>query len=148
MNVGMNVAADSIGRTLARLGQLTSHAPHTEVETSRENIARIVAESADPLSVEDIAGVTGLHANTIRTHLDVLRAAGRVERSREDSQGRGRPKWLYSAPDADDPYSRFAAELTSALSAARDEAQADEVAQRWRSADSVTEEPAAPPTKR
>ncbi len=74
MNVGMNVAAESIGRTLARLGQLTSHAPHTELETSRENIAGIVAESADPLSVEDIAGVTGLHANTIRTHLDVLRA--------------------------------------------------------------------------
>ncbi len=144
MNVGMNVAADSIGRTLARLGQLTSRARHAELDTSRENIARIVAESAHPITVEDIAQVTGLHPNTIRTHLDVLRAAGRIERSRQDAQGRGRPKWLYSEV-ADDAYRRFAADLTGALSAAQDEALADAAAQRWRKADSVTSEPADSP---
>jgi predicted ArsR family transcriptional regulator len=144
MNVGMNVAADSIGRTLARLGQLTSRAPHAEPDTSRENIARIVAESAQPLTVEDIAQATGLHPNTIRTHLDVLRAAGRIERSRQDAQGRGRPKWLYSVV-ADDPYRRFAADLTGALSAAHDEALADAAAQRWRKADSITSVPVDSP---
>jgi predicted ArsR family transcriptional regulator len=146
MNVGMNVAADSIGRTLARLGKLTARAPHSEFDTSREHIARIVCESDHPLTVEDIAQVTGLHPNTIRTHLEVLRAAGRVDRTRQDAQGRGRPKWLYSpAASAIDPYRQFAQDLTGTLSAAHDEALADEAAKRWRLSDGVITQPVATP---
>lgn len=132
-------AADSIGRTLARLGQLGSRTADPDADTSRENILRIVAESEGPCSVDDISLVTGLHANTIRTHLEVLRAAGRIERTRGNSGGRGRPKWLYRATEsANDPYQALAGELSSALTEAADRELASQAAHRWRAADGVT----------
>lgn len=146
MNVIMNLAAaDSIGRTLARLGQL-GRITDPDVDTSRENILRIVAESETPCSVEDISGVTGLHANTIRTHLEVLRAAGRIERTRGNAAGRGRPRWLYSATESvNDPYHALSAELTTALTAAADPELAGQAAHRWRAADGVTHDPVDSP---
>ncbi len=98
------------------------------------------------MSVEDISSATNLHVNTIRTHLEVLRAAGRIQRSRGDAVGRGRPRWLYSAPDAaDDPYRSLAAELSRALTAAEGAAVADAAAERWRRADNVVHELADTP---
>lgn len=136
-------AADTIGRTLARLGQLTARQT-TDSDTSRENIARLIGEAAGPLSVEDISALTGLHANTIRTHLEMLRAAGRITRTRGVSDGRGRPRWLYAPNEASDPYRQLSKELVDALEQA-DPATAEEAANRWRSADRVSRRPAATP---
>lgn len=136
-------AADTIGRTLARLGQMTARNA-SEADTSRENIWRILQEAPEPITVEGISEVTGLHVNTIRTHLEVLRAAGRVDRSRQVSDGRGRPKWLYSPATANDPYHRLSQQLVAALEQA-DASGIDEAAERWRSADHViTQEVATP----
>lgn len=137
-------AADTIGRRLARLGHLRS-SDTAEPDTSRETIAQILAEAGRPLNVEDIAAVTRLHVNTVRTHLDVLRAAGRVERFRQQSEGRGRPKWLYRATVTDDPYRRLADELSNALTAAESPDFAHEAATRWREAEHVSREPARSP---
>lgn len=143
MNVGMNVAADSIGRTLARL----SHRPSRTLtqDTSREAIAVLVSESDMALSVEDLASVTSLHINTVRTHLEVLRAAGRVERVQEESQGRGRPKWLYRATADDDLQHRLATELTQALQGAHDPLLAEQAAALWRKSQNVSQELAGTP---
>ncbi len=145
MNVSMN-AAESIGRTLARLGHITAKPVSTEPDTSRDNIFRIVQEADAPLSVEDISQLTNLHVNTIRTHLDVLRAAGRVERTRESINGRGRPKWLYAATtEEQDAYFRLADLLGETLDQTRREGLAEEAATRWRSSGAVINEPAASP---
>lgn len=135
-NVHMNLtAADTIGRTLARLGQIAGRA-RSDVDTSREQILRLIQDADQPLGVEEISSATNLHANTIRTHLEVLRAGGRIERARSNPGGRGRPKWLYFAIDANDPYHQLAGELTAALGAA-DHKTASAAAQRWRAADHV-----------
>jgi predicted ArsR family transcriptional regulator len=141
----MNLAAaDSIARSLARLGQLT-HRSVPGTDTSREQILRIVQESSGPLSVEDISGVTGLHVNTVRTHLEVLRAGGTIERSRGNPGGRGRPKWLYSAIAPEGPYHRLATDLREALAAAQDPRVAAEAARRWRSAEGTGHGPTDSP---
>jgi predicted ArsR family transcriptional regulator len=129
-------AADSIGRTLARLGQLSSR-HGSETDSSRQAILRNVQEATEPLSIDDICAVTKLHANTIRTHLDVLRAAGSVERVRENAEGRGRPKWLYYSTQTDDPYLKLSADLADALAEASGPGMASEAAKRWRMADNV-----------
>jgi predicted ArsR family transcriptional regulator len=137
----MNIAAaDTIGRTLARLGQMTARAG-AETDTSRDNISRILAEAQAPMTVEEISELTGLHVNTIRTHLEVLRAGGKVERTRQAAEGRGRPKWLYAPAKTKDPYHRLAAQLTKALAQA-DSETAEEAAQRWRGADHIAAQPA------
>jgi predicted ArsR family transcriptional regulator len=136
-------AADTIGRTLARLGHLGGSV--REDPSSREHIWRLLQEADRPLSLEDISQATTLHVNTIRTHLDVLRAAGRVERSRSTSDGgRGRPRWLY-APVNEDPYHHLAQDLSQALAAADDPATAEEAAARWRLADGVGQQEVATP---
>jgi predicted ArsR family transcriptional regulator len=134
MKVGVNRrAAEKIGRSLARLGHL-SGTTRDDPASSREHIWRLLQQAEHPLSLEDISQATTLHVNTIRTHLDLLRAAGRVERHRGASDGRGRPRWLY-APVADDVYHQLAQDLSEALAAAEDPATAEEAAARWRLAD-------------
>lgn len=129
-------AAERIGRGLARLGHLGG-TTREDPASSREHIWRLLQQADRPLSLEDISRATTLHVNTIRTHLDMLRAAGRVERTRGASDGRGRPRWLY-APVSDDVYHQLAHDLSEALTAAEDPATAEEAASRWRLADDVT----------
>jgi predicted ArsR family transcriptional regulator len=68
---------------------------------TRSRVWAMLQESADPLSVTDVADRVGLHANTARFHLDGLVDAGLAERATEDRQVPGRPRLLYTAsPDA------------------------------------------------
>lgn len=50
-----------------------------------------------PTSIPALTAMTGLHANTLREHLDGLQRAGLVTRAQAPSTGRGRPGWLYTA---------------------------------------------------
>lgn len=54
---------------------------------------------ADGARIAELSAESGLHANTLREHLDALAAAGYVQRHRAAPQGRGRPAWIYSAVD-------------------------------------------------
>jgi predicted ArsR family transcriptional regulator len=138
-------SAESIGRTLARLSHFASRAGGAETDTSRDNILRIVQEADRPLSVEAIAQVASLHVNTVRTHLEILRAADKVQRTRENTTGRGRPKWLYSAAVEQDPYAQLAADLAMTLDESNDPALAAQAARRWRESDRVARQPASSP---
>lgn len=51
----------------------------------------------EPVSIGALSAMTGLHGNTVREHLESLIAAGFATKEREESQGRGRPAWLYTA---------------------------------------------------
>ena len=101
-------------------------------QESRARILQVVEAAEAPLSVDNIVERTGLHANTVRGHLDVLLAAGSVTREAADAGGRGRPRWLYrpAAPQAS-PF-QFLAQALSAQLARSDGAEfADSAAERW-----------------
>ena len=99
---------------------------------SRTRVHRVIADSAVPVTVEHIAEATGLHANTIRGHLDVLLATDEVTRELADSTGRGRPRWLYRASVAKaSPFRALAEALSERLADVHDPAVANAAAARW-----------------
>lgn len=54
-----------------------------------------------PVRVTEVAGALGLHANTVREHLDAVVTLGLVERATARTAGRGRPATLYRVSAAD-----------------------------------------------
>ncbi len=101
----------------------------------RGRVLAAVEGAADAVTVEDICQATGLHANTVRGHLDVLIAAGSVARESAEAVGRGRPRWLYRPGRAAAAPILFLAEaLTAQLSRAGDADLAEEAAARWAAA--------------
>ncbi|KGM10770.1 helix-turn-helix domain-containing protein, partial [Cellulomonas carbonis] len=76
--------------------------------------------TGQPTTVGDLAQAVGLHANTVRAHLDLLVRDGHVERSTEVRATRGRPRELYRALPAtadDEGYALLAAVLAAQLEA-------------------------------
>jgi predicted ArsR family transcriptional regulator len=102
------------------------------VQESRARIQLVIETSAEPMTVQMIVEATGLHANTVRGHLDVLLAGDLISREPAESPGRGRPKWLYRAvtPKAS-PFQFLAQALTVQLARADSAEFADEAAERW-----------------
>ena len=99
---------------------------------SRDRIRSFLQSSNAPVTVEEIAEQTGLHANTVRGHLEVLLAGGQATREPAGPAGRGRPKWLYTASGASVSAFQFLAEaLTVQLSRADRPSLAEEAAHRW-----------------
>ncbi len=134
------------GRALARLGVLAGRRPvdgNQAQHESRDRVLALVEAAAEPMLIEDICEATGLHANTVRGHLDTLVAADRVTRTPGPRNGRGRPPWLYSAREAG-----AVAELHRSLREQLETADADSVAREaaaaWASTaqfDKVAESP-------
>jgi len=88
---------------------------------SRSALLEALRAQSEPASLAHLATWTGLHANTLREHLDGLRRAGLAERTAAPAVGRGRPEWLYAATLAaeDDPrpeYAGLAIALASVIS--------------------------------
>lgn len=99
---------------------------------SRGRILSTIQAAEHALTVDDVAAITGLHPNTIRTHLDVLLASGLVARDMAATGGRGRPRWKYRASQAaPSPYKALVEALTLELVQSRDPAMADAAAGRW-----------------
>lgn len=126
----------SIGEALADLGR--APAPPTEAgapATSREAILALLESAAEPLGIDDIRLATGLHPNTVRTHLDVLHAAGHVARVRETPRGPGRPRWRYGAtPSPRSRHGDLAADLLDQLADVASPTLTREAAERWATA--------------
>jgi predicted ArsR family transcriptional regulator len=55
----------------------------------------------EPTTLAALGEATGLHANTLREHLEGLVGQGLVRRRRARASGRGRPAWLYEAAEGD-----------------------------------------------
>lgn len=62
---------------------------------AQQTVLGAVSGHNDPVTVADLAAECGLHVNTVREPLDVLRSLGLVERQRMPVRGRGRPAWGY-----------------------------------------------------
>jgi predicted ArsR family transcriptional regulator len=104
----------------------------------RRRLLRVLEDSADRRDIEGLAGVVGLHPNTVRGHLEVLEKAGLVIRSLESRQTPGRPRLLYErTPDAGGAapvgYRLLAEILTTTLRVAADDAAAaaHEAGRQW-----------------
>ena len=91
---------------------------------SRVAVLEALRTSARPLDVQAIAAAVGLHANTVRSHLDQLVDAGLAARATELRTTPGRPRLLFRAvaqpigSDAEDSYRMLARVLASGIDGA------------------------------
>ncbi len=108
-------------------------------DETRYAMYRELATSTRPLSAQDLADRLGLHANTVRLHLDRLRETGLVEAEAMHRGTVGRPQHLYSlAPGApslgfDPPAHALLAGLLGSLceSMGAGPDDAAEIGERW-----------------
>lgn len=84
---------------------------------ARATVLQAVVGSSAPASLAQLTESTGLHANTLREHLDALLADGLVTREPAAPHGRGRPAWLYRAAAVGAGVQEYAG-LATALAAA------------------------------
>jgi predicted ArsR family transcriptional regulator len=106
----------------------------------RATVLERLQHRGESATVGALAGELGLHANTVREHVDALVDSGLVVRTRAPARGRGRPAWRYTAAldlVEHDPRVRDYAGLAGALaghlsrtSAAPGE-QAREIGREW-----------------
>lgn len=69
----------------------------------REQVLRALKQSGGPADIATLAERLGVHANTVRFHLEALCRTGRVERVAATPTGPGRPAALYRAVPGMDP---------------------------------------------
>lgn len=126
-------SAAAIGRTLSRLGRVSHVAAEETTSASRDAVFRAISEAGEPIPIDGICAKTALHANTVRPHLDVLLATGRITREQGRSVGRGRPRWLYRPVETDAMRQRtkLADALVQALQGADSAELARAAAGRW-----------------
>jgi predicted ArsR family transcriptional regulator len=89
---------------------------------SRVAVLEVLRQAGRPLGVQELADKMGLHANTVRKHLDLLLEYAHVTRIRDDSGRPGRPRQVYALAAPTEPvaaeqrnYRLLAAILTSFL---------------------------------
>lgn len=99
---------------------------------SRAMLLESIQGRRERVSIQELSSSSGLHPNTVRTHLDSLLAAGEIEREQAPSVGRGRPLWLYrAAVKKPSPYEMLADALVHQLGQTDDPKLMDHAAKRW-----------------
>lgn len=101
--------------------------------SSRRQVLDLLTETARPMDLAELGAATGLHANTLRGHLDLLVDLGQVERSTEARTTPGRPRVRYrrcGTEPAANPYRQLATELAAGLATGSDAVQAGQAAGR------------------
>ncbi|HEY0950966.1 helix-turn-helix transcriptional regulator [Nocardioides sp.] len=107
---------------------------HHPLSASRQAILDHLRDQPQPLTLAALARITGLHANTVREHLDALVRRGLVRRLTGRPRGRGRPAHLYEhVDDGHGEYARLAVALTDALTLSSTDptAHAATVGEQW-----------------
>src|SRR5262249_15375572 len=105
-------------------------------DEQRPRIVEALRAAPDGLDVESLSHGLGLHANTIRWHLGVLRDAGVVESRPEAPTAPGRPRIRYTlspgAPSGRDEYRLLALMLAGAVEAdSQGAARAEAAGRAW-----------------
>ena len=122
------------------LGPAAVPAGAGDVRLSRQRAAvrERLRQDGLPATISDLAADVGVHANTVREHLDALVERGLATRQRAVARGRGRPAWRYAAVARDpDPRVRDYVGLATALAGHLERVSADpgadavEVGRRW-----------------
>lgn len=103
----------------------------------RLQVLQLLRGADAPLGIAEIAHRLGVHANTVRFHLETLVANGQVERHTASHAGPGRPPQLFRAAPGMDPmgprrYQVLAEVLVGDVAARSDPAdRAAEAGRRW-----------------
>lgn len=127
-------AAQSAATNLARVAAAGEEARAVGGKTSRSHAQLLaILQAADAqYSIEELSRQTGLHVNTVRTHLDVLTAGGHVQRIQSEPQGRGRPPLAFRAVgNTRSPFDDLSQTLAETLEVAADPDLARGTAERW-----------------
>lgn len=85
---------------------------------SRAALLETLRAQSEPTTLAALVAISGLHANTVREHLDALVRQGLAHRQSSEPAGRGRPAWLYEASGSDAAAAPEYAGLAAALAAA------------------------------
>jgi predicted ArsR family transcriptional regulator len=89
-------------------------------------------DQPEPTTIAALVAATGLHANTVREHLEALERRGLVSRRKARANGRGRPAWLYFAlgdePSPRSEYAGLASTLAAAITRSSDTPREDAIA--------------------
>ena len=88
------------------------------LSASRARLLDLLRAQPEPTTLAALVAATGLHANTVREHLEALEQDGLVTRGQAAAVGRGRPARLYAAVTGDpgsSEYAGLAAALASTL---------------------------------
>lgn len=99
---------------------------------SRAALLELLRGQPGPTTLAELIAATGLHANTLREHLEGLLGQGLVRRHQAEPAGRGRPAWLYEATEDDGPaggpgYAGLASTLASAIHRSSDSPREDAI---------------------
>jgi len=108
----------------------TRSANRQPLSKSRGALLEMLQGQPEPTTLAALVEVTGLHANTVREHLQALVRGGLVRRRRDESSGRGRPAWLYQATETDEgsgrsEYAGLAAALAAVIHGTSDSPRED-----------------------
>lgn len=68
--------------------------------SSRAELLKLLRDTPRPMTIVELSKATGLHANTVREHLNILIASHFVTREADSGGGRGRPRLTYTAANA------------------------------------------------
>lgn len=78
-----------------------SRTPHSPGR--RAAVLEAVRDADDPVGISEIAEELGVHANTVRFHLEALVDTGQVERATAATHAPGRPRQVFRAVPRMDP---------------------------------------------
>ena len=95
---------------------------------TRVRVLEVVGQGGDGVDAASVAEQLGLHANTVRAHLEMLEKVGLVTSGFEERRRQGRPRRLFrSAPSSPPAPSAESAYITlaQALAASMDDADVD-----------------------
>jgi predicted ArsR family transcriptional regulator len=112
-------------------------APAPPLSRAQTRVLTALQAEREPVTLTDLSLVTGLHANTLRDHLDALESAGRIQRRSAAPSGPGRPRTLYEPTPADrsgrSEYAGLAAALASTIHRTSPDPQRDaaEAGEGW-----------------
>ena len=102
-----------------------------QVLDSQEQVRAALEAASEDLSVEQLAELTGLHPNSVRTQLNVLVASGLADRHPLPATGRGRRRLGYRLSANAGPLAALAAALATELNEAADADAIQRMATTW-----------------
>lgn len=102
----------------AELGPRPGAVAAPRLTRAQEQALAAVRAHDHAVTIAELSEATGLHANSLRPHLDALAGHGLLIRERSTPTGRGRPAWLWRpAPAPRSEYAGLAATLARTLKA-------------------------------
>lgn len=124
----------------------------SQLSVKRARVLEWLQHQVGAVTIADAASALGMHANTVREHLDGIVRRGLATRERAPAAGRGRPAWHYrAAEDLKEPdprvrdYAGLASTLASHIARTSSDPASDALAAGWEWGRSLAQDTAGRP---